>query len=614
MEDKFITEKNEILLSRVRTNFTEENSRFKDSVWTKYTLPTQVFYDRDFLRNSGQFSSINNAALPFKEEGYHVFEGKIQKGIITYSDIGKKKCTVQIDSGFEELPNFEKKLNELPVEYRLVNNIYDHANEIVSKKYPETNYNFPRLYTDSYDLDTEGWRNFESFINDRRLNSATNSKTFTQNEVIENTNGWDVVNRNIIQPLPYLIHVLKVGFLDAGFVLQGDILDDPRFKQRLIYSAEQYYNTGDQKYFKTYVYAAEFFDNDVVAGQIFGHWTKKFKIDAPGKYRIIGNCFTNQDGNSSLVIKRNGVILNVYGSSTNSSFLNFDKVIEVGIDEAEDLPEISLEFFGRVFFDRFNVEGVNIGVADIKINPMRENTTSGDPIPFVFNFNRVDLKRALPDMTFGELTNRVKNWGNFDLVFQNNTAIMNRIIIDKTKEPEDFKEFEVEDPPRNRNEKQYFNLKFPDIKDLEIPDIFFNENGYELNKTDLPKETTEISIEAFCLPLETFRGVKTAKVYDESNTLMLVFYEGLDENGDNHAKNPAGLHGIELAESVKDWFLNRLRNWVFKWTFKILKSKMRKFNIKSEILAYNKKHWIKSWVKNSVSNEYYSVDIETETF
>lgn len=614
MEDKFITEKNEILLSRVRTNFTEENSRFKDSIWTAYTLPTEVFYDRDFLGNTGQFSSHNNSNLPSKENGYHIFEGRMRKGVITFTNQKKLKCTVQIYSGFEELPNFEKKLKELPVEYRLVSDIYDHANDIVQKSYPETNYNFPRLYTDAYDLDTEAWKNFESFINDRRLNTVSGKKEFTKNEVIENANWWDVVNRNIIQPLPYLLHVLKVGFLDGGFVLKGDILEDVRFKQRLIYSAEQYFNSGDQKYYKTYVFAAEFYDNEVVAGQIFGHWIKKFKIDAPGKYRIIGNCFTSQDSNCTLIIKKDGVILNVFGSGSSSNFLNFEKIIDIGIDEAEDSPEISLEYFGRVFNDRSNADNTNIGIAEIKINPMRQNTLNGDPIPFVFNFNRVDLKRALPDMTFGELVNKVKNWGNFDITFQNNTVFMNKIIIDKTKEPEDFREYEIEDPERNPNEKQFFNLKFPDISDLSIPDIFFHEKGYELDKTNLPKETTEIPIDAFCLPLETFRGVKTAKVYDQTSTLMLVYYDGLDQNGDNHATNPSGLHGKELAESVKEWFLNRLRNYVFKWTFTILKSKIRKYNIKSEILAYNKKHWIKSWIKNSISEDEYSVEIETETF
>ena len=95
---------------------------------------------------------------------------------------------------------------------------------------------------------------------------------------------------------------------------------------------------------------------------------------------------------------------------------------------------------------------------------------------------------------------------------------------------------------------------------------------------------------------------------------MLVYYDGLNSQGDNHAKNPDGLHGTALAESVKDWFLNRLTNFTFKWTFTASRSKIRKFNIRSEIYAYGKKHWIKSWVKNSISDKSYSIEIETETY
>lgn len=612
--DQFITEKSIIRLTGVETNYTEENPRFKDSVWTKYTLPFKYYYTRNFLSQNGHYSSLNNINIKQKHEGYHIFEGKMRKGILEFLEIRKTWASIQIDSGFEELPNFDKKLRELPVEYKSVTDIYSHANEIVTKKYPETNYNFPKLYTSQYDMEQEGWKYFGSFINDRILKTGTNVKEFTRNEVQENANGWDVINRNILQPVPYILHVLKAGFKDAGFVLQGDILEDPQLKQKGIFSPEQYYTTGEQKYQKTFVFSAEFYNNEVLAGNIVGHWKKTFKIDAPGKYRLIGSCFTNNDGNCSLSIRKNGALINVYGSGTVSSFINFDQVIEIGVDEAESAPEFTFEFFGRVFNDRYNAEGVNIGVAEIKINPMRQNTASGDPIPFVFNFDRVDLRRALPDLTFGELVNTIKNWRNYDLIFDNNVAIMNRIIIDKLQEPEDFREFEVDDPIRNRNDKQYFNLKFPTVEGLGIDSVFFDENGYQLNKSPLPKESTEILINGFCLPVETFRAVTTAKVYDESGAFMLVHYEGLDQNGDNHAKNPPGLHGNELAASVQDWFLNRLTNYTYKWTFLISKSKIRKYNIRSEIYAYNKKHWIKSWVKNSVSKKYYTVEIETETF
>ncbi len=410
------------------------------------------------------------------------------------------------------------------------------------------------------------------------------------------------------------IYVLIQGFADAGFTLVGDVLSDSRLMQRGIFSAEKYYTTGDQEYQKTFVFANEFYDNQDYAGNPFAKWSKNFKISAPGKYRLIGKCFNGGDGNCSLQIKKNGTLLNIFGSSTTNQYFNFDKVIEINIDEAETNPLFTFEYFGRVVPDKFNSDGTNIGIAEIQINPMRQNTVAGDPIPFVFNFNKVDLKKAVPDMTFGELVNITKNWGNYDLTFENSIATMNRILIDKTKEPEDFREFEIEDPYRNKNDKQYFNLKFPDVEGVDIDDVFFDESGYTLNKSSIPKTATEISINGFCLPIETFRATTTAKVFQENSTLMLVYYDGLDNNGDNHAKNPDGLHGIPFAESVKDWFLNRLTNFTFKWSFVALKSKIRNYNIRSEIFAYGKKHWIKSWVKNSISDRHYQIEIETETF
>ena len=610
MKDKFVTENFEIDLTGIRTNFTEENPRFKDSVWTKYTLPVEINYDRNFLSKVAQYSSFNNANLPQKHNGYHIFEGRTMKGSITLSDFRNKTAKIQIDSGFEELPNFETKLSDLQLEEKEVSDIYDHANEICLKKYPETNYNFPKLYTDEFDLQSEGWKYFDSFINNRVRPSGGSVKVFPRNEIQENTKGWDCINRNIIHPMPYLLHVLKVGFADAGFNLTGDILEDITLKQRLIFSGSHYFTTADQQYQKTYVFENEYFDN--VGSE--ARWKKDFTISAPGKYRIIGKVFTNFSGGCYLYIKKNGVEIMQYGSGTTKNYMNYDHVIEISIDEAEQNPIFSIEYSGPTFNNLFNSEGVNIGVAEININPMRQNTTSGDAIPFVFNFNKVNLKNSVPDMTFGELVNVIKNWRNYDLTFENGTAIMNRIVIDKSKEPEDFREFEIEDPYRSKNDKKSFNLKFPEVDGLNVEDIYFDENGYSLNQTKLPKDNTEIPINGFCLPITTFRAITTAKAFQENTTLMLVYYDGLNSQGDNHAKNPDGLHGTALAESVKDWFLNRLTNFTFKWTFTASRSKIRKFNIRSEIYAYGKKHWIKSWVKNSISDKSYSIEIETETY
>lgn len=620
MRDKFITSNFELDLSGLRTNFTEENPRFKDSLWTKYTLPVDINYDRNFLSKIGQYSSFSNANLHQKHEGYHIFEGKMLRAKLEFLEFRNKTAKIQIDSGFEELPNFEKKLSELPLEVKTVNDIYEHANEIVVLKYPDTNYNFPKLYTDEFDLESEGYKYFDSFINNR-VQKTKGVWDFPRNEVKETNEFWDCINRNIIHPVPYLLYVLVQGFKDAGFILAGEILEDKNFIQRGIFSDKHYFTTGEQKEHKANIFERDYYDheNGAFDTEIAAKWQKKFKIDAPGKYRMIIKCSCeNNNGQGSLLeVSKNGKTIESINNSEGKpgkkrDNINANFVFEIDISEAEIKQEILVDFYGAIAKDTIE-EKKNIGVAQIEIRPIRQHTVDGAAVPFIFNSNKVDLKRAVPDMTFGELVNTIKNWGNYDLIFENNIVTMNRIKIDKTQEPEDFREFEVEDPVRSKTQKQAFLLKFPEVEELDLDSIFFNDKGYSLNPVNTPTDTTEININGFCLPIETFRGTSTAKVFKE-NALMLVYYNGLDANGNNHASNPQGLHGKLFAESVKDWYINRLTNFTYKWTFVAHRSKLRKFNIRSEIFAYNKKHWIKSWVKNSISENYYSVEIETETY
>ena len=144
------------------------------------------------------------------------------------------------------------------------------------------------------------------------------------------------------------------------------------------------------------------------------------------------------------------------------------------------------------------------------------------------------------------------------MVFDGAKVFMNLIKIDHSLDAVDFRGFEVEKPLRKFTDKQSFNIKFPET-DLAIFDnIFFNENGYTLNGTG-DKNTSEITINGFAVPLAIFRGTTTAKIAQENSVLQLVYYDGL-KNGLNHAQNPNGLHGIYIAEHLKPWFVNRVTN------------------------------------------------------
>lgn len=621
MKDQFITETFSIDLSASDTSFTEENPRFKDSIWTKYTLPISVYYDRDFLTNVGQYSSFTNENLPKYVDGIHIFEGKMMKGKLEFVEFYNHYAKIQIDSGFEELPNFDKKLEDLPLLEMEVEDIYAHAEEVCKKKYPDTNYNFPKLYTDAYSLDSDGFKYFDSFINNRRLIVERSVMEFPKNEIVETTNNnqiyWDCINRNIIHPLPYVLYILKTGFADAGFELKGEILTDETLINKCIYSGKDYHTTGEQKEHIIKVFAEENDRTFDKGGQQYASFIKSVKITAPGKYRVALDIFLKQ-GLGTICIKKNENQIAEYTNPTTNKeyFNNTDNVIDVTIEEAEKGVNIEVKIERLATNDiqqKRGYEGI-FGIARIELRPIRQHKTDGSAVPFIINANRVNIKRAVPDITFGELVNIIKNWRNYDLTFENGVVTMDRIKIDKSIDPMDFREFEIENPMRKKNDKTAFHFKFPEVDDAKDASILIDEQGTHINPVAIPKNTTEISINGMVLPRFSFRATTTAKALKENNMLLLVEYKGTEINGTNNTIREDRLHGKAFADSVKDWYMNRLTNFSFKWSFICKKSSLRNFNIRSSIFCYQKKHWIKSWTKRTISPKLYSVEIETETF
>ncbi|WP_185210568.1 hypothetical protein [Elizabethkingia meningoseptica] len=599
MNDRIIGENFIIDLTNVKNSITEENPRFKDTFWSLYSLPFDIYVNRDIISTMGNYSSLHAVGLKRFHDVIHIFEGRIRKAKLEILDITDPLVKVQLNSGFEDLPNFEKKLSELPFDKIIVADIYNHANEIVNKKYPDVSYNFPKLITDEYDLNSQQWKYFDGLINNRTTPRTGGAKVFPRNEVID---GFDVANRNIIHPLPYLLYVLKIGFQDAGFILQGDILTDPILLQRTIYSGSKYYSTGDQKEVKLIIT-----DEDYTGSYPTANYSKQIPISAPGKYRFKGR-FLKAANETVKIYKNNTLLRDVQGDGV----IEFnDLEINISIEEAIKTAIIKIEFAGQYHNNEYDNEGKNIGVAQIQINPIRQHSDNGDPIPFVFNENAVDIARALPEWTFGELVTAIKNLRNYDLIFDGSVVYMNRINIQPNDDVIDFRGFEIEKPTRKFTDKQSFLIKFPEIDGEVSEDIFFDENGYQIGKKG-NETTTEVPINVYPVKIKTYRAIATAKPVPDGSMLQLVYYDGLNSTGDNHAKNPTGLSGKEIAEDLKTWYINRVTNNGFTWSFLVEKNKIRNVNIRSEIYAYGRRLWIKQIVKNSISATNYQVEITTE--
>ena len=239
MESKLITDVGEFDLSAIKFSTQENNSRVSDQKFSKFMLPFEFYATQDFLDKYGDYVSYEAVNLQNEIKCFLVHENKIHDAKLFIQEIQGFQVIAQIDYGFEELPNFDKKLSELPLEKFQVPDIHIFAKEICEKKYPETNFNFPRIFTKKYPTTDEVWKNFDGYYNDLKPDGSEMRRNY-----IEDVGGiWNV---NIIHPCVHPIYILKTGFSDANLVLEGDVLTDERLQKRWVFSGGKYFNTKRQ--------------------------------------------------------------------------------------------------------------------------------------------------------------------------------------------------------------------------------------------------------------------------------------------------------------------------------------------------------------------------------
>lgn len=151
------------------------------------------------------------------------------------------------------------------------------------------NYNFPQIHVDKIDTEDDIWFAFEKIINNYK------DGDFLRNSVDLETD--TTYNRNIMQPLAYVLHILKVGFADAGYAFEGDIKTDDTFKKLCVYADATYYTTFEQESINiiqsssdgeiVYVPPRQV-GHTLVNGYYYSKYFFSQVILHPGKYRITG--------------------------------------------------------------------------------------------------------------------------------------------------------------------------------------------------------------------------------------------------------------------------------------------------------------------------------------
>lgn len=106
--------------------------------------------------------------------------------------------------------------------------LINHANDVITKVYPEVNYNFPSIINTEFYSDTND--EFLGVIN----TWDDDLQTFIKNELsVSNGNAYNKAN---LSPQLYLVFILKTLFSYFGYKLEGNFINNNETKKILVYN------------------------------------------------------------------------------------------------------------------------------------------------------------------------------------------------------------------------------------------------------------------------------------------------------------------------------------------------------------------------------------------
>lgn len=604
---KLIHSRFELDLSNFKISDTEENSWFTDNFFTKYSFPFEIDLEDDIDAALGFISQYNSDAVDTYYDVKYVHGDRIEDAIFEVESYQNKlSCTLRF--GFEQLPSFDKKLSELSLDkFDLPSGttIFQHAETTNTKVWPNTNYKFPQIHVDKYDPEDDEFSNFEKILNNRVSGDFVTNYVDTVADI--------TYNKNIMQPLPYWLHILNRGMLDAGYTLSGQILQDDLLKNALLY--------GDVDYFKLAttqddISVLQNSEDRVYADGSIHRYSSLSPLATPGKYNISGTIKTMTRSNVGAYyeIKYNNQIL-VRNVANGTSFWKgttwADHDIDIDFETTAGSLNNVVSFFAQQAPTSDEV------IVNLTITCIRINDASGTAIPTIENENKVDLTKAVPDITFGEFVKVVKNWFNYDLVIKDKLAIMDRIEDQINYENAvDLSQYEIKYPYRKFTQGNSFLLKFNDIDstDYKYDPVFQSEAVTTTNNYVTDDKTSTIEIAALPLPLLTRSGVQTAHAFEEDNSKVFLVVDFNSATGLNIAKSPFEYLIPQIHERYwKEWFTTRIFAQGFRWNFTAWWEDIDALTTKSKVFAYNRYHLVKNINKTERNPDLFDVEIETIT-
>lgn len=600
MRDKFTTKEFELDLSELDISIDEESPRFKDNLSTKFTFPFEFNIDAHLTGKMSDYSSIRALQINKKYEGLLTLDGRIREAeLVILSSVGKI-IRAQIDLGFDDFPNANKKLRDLPLGVvTSTTAMHEEANAVIGKTYPEVNYNFPMVHTDSYKGDAI-FADFLGAYNHRKEGD------FVNNEARVEENFYS--NKNIVVPMPYLLHILKTGIEDAGCTLHGDIIKLEQLQKMIVVPSKKIQLFDRPESVEWLIGVESKLEENIELGV----YKSEQPLNLNGKFRLSGYVippvFIFHKPNSNDVYPRiylNDVLVWDFFTTKNKKF---DFVIDTVLGEKNKLV--------------FNGVSVNFNdsnnVAEIKITPLEIWDKDGNTKKSLANLEKYDLAEGLPDIDFITLITAVKNLYNLDWDIRNGTEVWMNFIDSAFEDTHlvDISEFEVTDPERIYNADSSYLLQYKEVESekYQYKKVFIDIDVMKTENFKKVDGTQKTEINALPLPMLTQNNLRTAYQFVNNESLVqIALYDGL-KDGKNTTNDASELINLDqhVLKYHKRWIDFLIRTTDLKWTFFANKNHWRNINSLNTLYAYKRKHWIKEISKRSVNHRTYEITLHTK--
>ena len=607
---KFIYSSGLIDLAGKQITENEENHWFSERFFTKFSFPVELELTDELNAALGNVRDHNAASTNTYIEGFYTRMGFEHVAVLVLERVGIN-CSFTIRYGFEELPNWSKKLAALPLEQVDISatNIRDHANAIIDSSYPTVNYNFPQIHINTLDIESAQWQYFESRLN------ARDSGVFLLNEydAVED----EQVNRNIMQPLPHLHHVVKAGFEDLGHTVDGDFFTDSAFAKAYIFHFSEFYRsfTSDNQ---ELIADRRDHNGTRYTNPNNNRTTTDYNFDitsqvlAPGVYLVTGtvDSFGDQDyyrfqiGNQ--VLDRGA---GLFGFAYQQYYIDFIFRVDPGganILHCYAAQANYIDIGGSIDYDAIWL--------DVTVAQIARYDSNGDLSSTLIDATTIDLTKCVPDISFGELMTTLKQTIGLDVIPNGNHFTLN-LVKDQINSNEviDLSEYEVRYPLRDFKEGDVYTLSFKDIDsdDYVVQRIKIDRSGVQpINESLEGNDVRSTEINLVPLPQKTISTRATAtQVSDDSSTLFICDYNGLI-SGNNFTRD-VGLNLIDLYDRYLDNIYEHLINGqTYQWTFKAPESIAKRIKTRSRIRAYNKNFIVEKNQTTDLGRRIYQVRLD----